>query len=401
MLALCSRGARTSPAQPGAGLKIALENRAEQGSPGQASHTSPVLGEQCDRVPGGERQRDQGIAAHHPAKSPTPRALSRPVARRYDRRVFRCRAALPALALLLAARTGAGAANPRVYDVIAGTEQAYTVAGGDSLWSITGRFTMTRALFETWNDLTNPDLLRPGMRLRVSDRHIVPRRQPDGIVIDVAVRTLYWFHHGALKARFPVGVGRPDWGTPPGRYRIVGRREDPVWRVPQSIQAEMRARGEQVLPVVPPGPDNPLGKYWIQLSAPGYGLHGTNAPASIGKYASHGCMRLLPEHVERLYREARDGTPVEIVYEPVKMARDPLGTIYLEVHRDVLGASRSELPAVIDLIEAARLTEAVDVTRVAEAVSRAWGIPEDITRHPLPPGGPETTTQDIVPAADR
>jgi L,D-transpeptidase ErfK/SrfK len=239
------------------------------------------------------------------------------------------------------------------------------------------------------------------MRLRVSDRHIVPRRQADGIVIDLAVRTLYWFQHGTLVARFPVGVGRTDWGTPPGRYRIVGRREDPEWRVPVSIQKEMRARGEPVVSVVPPGPDNPLGKYWIQLSAPGYGLHGTNAPASVGKYASHGCMRLLPEHVERLYREARDGTPVEIVYEPVKLARDRLGTIYVEVHQDVMSGRATDLPAVLDTIEAAGLTDEVDVTRVAEAVSRNWGAPEDVTLHPLPPGGSGTIAGAAVPAADR
>ncbi|HLY36553.1 MAG TPA: L,D-transpeptidase family protein [Candidatus Binatia bacterium] len=283
-------------------------------------------------------------------------------------------------------------ARPRVYDLIVGDEQEYVVGPGDTLWSITGRFTMSRALLETWNALPNPDALRPGMRLRVSDRHIVPRRQPDGIVIDLAVRTLYWFEHGRLKARFPVGVGRTDWETPPGRYRIVGRREDPVWRVPVSIQEEMRKRGEPVVRVVPPGPDNPLGKYWIQLSAPGYGLHGTNAPASIGKFASHGCMRLLPEHVERLYREARDGTPVEIVYEPVKLARDPVGGVFLEVHGDVMGGRRSDLPAIIDLIEAAGLTDEVDVTRVAEAVSRTWGIPEDVSRRPA---------VGIVPASGR
>lgn len=301
-----------------------------------------------------------------------------------------------AIVALLAAAPARPAKKPRVYDLIAGGEHDYTVAKGDSLWSITGRFTMNRALLESLNDLAASDVLRPGMRLRVSDQHIVPRRQPDGIVIDVAVRTLYWFERGALKARFPVGVGRTDWETPTGRFRIVGRREDPPWRVPSSIQNEMRAHGEDVVSYVAPGPDNPLGKYWIQLSAPGYGLHGTNAPASVGKWASHGCMRLLPEHVERLYHEARDGTPVEIVYEPVKLARDAVGSIYLEVHRDVLGGRRHELPAVIDLIEAAGLSEATDVTKVAEAVARTWGIPVDVTRHPLPEGGPG----DVVPAAD-
>jgi len=311
---------------------------------------------------------------------------------------------LAVLAVLPLVAPGADAAarpratRPPVYDLIVGGEHEYVVGRGDTLWSITEHFTMNRALLEAWNAVPNPDALRPGMRLRVSDRHIVPRRHPDGIVIDVAVRTLYWFEGGRLKARFPVGVGRTDWETPPGRYRIVGRREDPVWRVPASIQHEMRARGEPVVAVVPPGPDNPLGKYWIQLSAPGYGLHGTNAPASVGKYASHGCMRLLPEHVERLYREARDGTPVDIVYEPVKLARDPAGGVYLEIHLDVMGGRRSELVAVIDLIDAAGLTDAVDVTRVAEAVSRAWGIPEDVSVRPATPGGAGTIS--VVPASD-
>jgi L,D-transpeptidase ErfK/SrfK len=306
-----------------------------------------------------------------------------------------------ALLLLLVAAPAWPSVTPRIYDLIAGGEREYTVTRGDTLWAITGRFTMNRALLESWNALASPDLLQPGMRLRVSDRHIVPRRHADGIVIDLAVRTVYWFEHGALRAHFPVGVGRTDWGTPPGRYHIVGRREDPVWRVPPSIQAEMRARGEEVLTVVPPGAENPLGKYWIQLSAPGYGFHGTNAPGSVGKFASHGCMRLLPEHVELLYREARDGTPVEIVYEPVKLARDPLGSILLEVHVDVLGGKRSELPAVIDLIQQAGLTETVDVTRVAEAVTRRWGIPEDVTLHgllpPAEPGPPDAIVSTAAP----
>jgi L,D-transpeptidase ErfK/SrfK len=306
------------------------------------------------------------------------------------------------VAALLAAPPVLAATKPRVYDLIAGGEHEYTVARGRQPLGITGRFTMNRALLEAWNGLENPDVLRPGMRLRVSDRHIVPRRQSDGIVIDVAVRTLYWFEHGALKARYPAR-GRADrLGDAAGRYRIVGRREDPPWRVPESIQNEMRAHGEEVVRYVPPGADKPA----RQVLDPALGARlrppRTNAPASIGKYASHGCMRLLPEHVERLYHEARDGTPVDIVYEPVKLARDAVGSFYVEVHTDVLGGRRHDLSAVIDFIESAGLTEAVDVTKVAQAVARAWGIPEDVTLHPLPAGGPdEIGTAEVVPTAGR
>jgi L,D-transpeptidase ErfK/SrfK len=276
------------------------------------------------------------------------------------------------------------AVTPPVYDLLIGGEQDYTVAPGDSIWAITGRFTMNRALFHALNTLPDADRLRPGMRLRVSDRQIVPRRHPDGIVIDLSARTLYWFGGSTLKARYPVAVGRLDWATPPGRYRIVGRREDPTWHVPASIQREMEERGDEVVTTVPPGPTNPLGKYWIQLSAPGIGMHGTNAPASIGRYASHGCLRLLPAHIERLFREAKNGTPVEIVYEPVKLARDSAGSIYVEIHQDVVNARRVDVKEVLERLDAAGLTAAIDTARVAEAVLRAWGIPEDITRRDIP-----------------
>ena len=298
-----------------------------------------------------------------------------------------------ALGLALGAAR-AEAAKPRIYGLIAGSEQEYTVAPGDTVWSITGRFTMNRDLFSSLNDLAGSDRLRPGMRLKVSDRHIVPQRGADGIVIDLADRTLYWFEHGRLKARFPVGIGRLDWATPPGRYRVVGRREDPVWRVPASIQAEMRARGEPVVSVVGPGPENPLGKHWIQLSNPGYGLHGTNAPASVGKYASHGCLRLLPEHAERLFQEARDGTAVEVVYEPVKIARDRLGSVFLEVHHDVYRGKPVELESVLAWLRAAGLGDRVDWSRVAEVVARTWGTPEDVTLRAATPTPAEPTAWD-------
>jgi L,D-transpeptidase ErfK/SrfK len=300
------------------------------------------------------------------------------------------------LAGMLCSAGSALPTTPPVYDLLIGGEQDYTVAPGDSIWAITGRFTMNRALFHALNTLSDADRLRPGMRLRVSDRQIVPRRHPDGIVVDLSARTLYWFAGNALKARYPVAVGRLDSATPPGRYRIVGRRPDPTWHVPPSIQREMKERGEEVVAKVPPGPTNPLGKYWIQLSAPGFGLHGTNAPASIGRYASHGCLRLLPEHVERLYHEASNGTPVEIVYEPVKLARDATGSIYLEVHQDVVNARRVDVNEVLARVDAAGLSSAVDVARITEVVLRAWGTPEDVTRHDLPT--PATDALIITPA---
>ena len=83
------------------------------------------------------------------------------------------------LVLLAAPAWPAGkSARPRVYDLVAGGEQDYTVAPGDNLWAITGRFTMSRALLQTWNELPDVDALRPGMHLRVSNRHIARAAGP-------------------------------------------------------------------------------------------------------------------------------------------------------------------------------------------------------------------------------
>ena len=301
------------------------------------------------------------------------------------------------LAVALIGRSMAGA--PPVYDMVVGDEHDYAVRPGDNVWSVTGQFTMNVHHFYRLNALDDPDHLKPGMILRVSDRHIVPRRGGDGIFINLADRRLYWFEHNQLKASFPVGIGRIGWATPAGRYRIVARRKDPVWHVPPAIQDDMRASGQEVLTDVAPGPENPLGKYWIQLSANGIGLHGTNSPGSVGKYATHGCMRLRTEHIEELFRAAPNGTPVEIMWEPFKLARDAEGAVLLEVHTDVYRRRQPDLVEVTAAVAAAGLQEEVDWDRVTDVITRAWGTPEDVSRHDTPASTVTAHDATLVPIA--
>jgi L,D-transpeptidase ErfK/SrfK len=195
---------------------------------------------------------------------------------------------------------------------------------------------------------------------------------------------LYWVRHGEVVYSFPVGVGRKTWQTPPGHYTIVGRRRDPVWHVPTSIQKEMHDQGEPVKKSVPPGPDNPLGKYWLQLSSGGYGIHGTNAPWSVGKYTTHGCIRLRPDDIERLYNEVPTGTAVDIVDEPVKLARLEGDRILLEAHRGTNGNTAEQVPLYMERLRAAGVMDQVDAGAAEQVLRNTWGIAIDVSTHRQP-----------------
>ena len=130
---------------------------------------------------------------------------------------------------------------------------------------------------------------------------------------------------------FPISIGRMDWGTPLGRARVVRKNENPSWYPPQSIRDEWAADGRQLAERVPPGPDNPLGKFAMRLSIPGYLIHGTNRPAGVGMRVTHGCIRMFPEDIEHLYPDVPIDTPVQIVNQPFKFGWQG-DDLYLEVH---------------------------------------------------------------------
>lgn len=145
---------------------------------------------------------------------------------------------------------------------------AHVVRPGESLTLIGARHGLDPRPLARENDLDWQALLRPGQRLKVDNRHLVPQPRTNGIVINIPQRLLFLFREGRVVAHYPVGLGRPDWPTPVGRFRVREKAVDKSWIVPPSIQAEMAAKGQVVRERVPPGPDNPLGRHWMGL-APG------------------------------------------------------------------------------------------------------------------------------------
>jgi len=167
-------------------------------------------------------------------------------------------------------------------------------------------------------------------------RYILPDTPRQGMVLNVPEMRLYYYPkpksgEKPVVITHPVSIGRMDWNTPLGKTSVVAKQKDPAWYPPASIKAEHAAQGDILPDVVPGGPDNPLGRYALRLGIPGYLIHSTNKPYGIGMRVTHGCVRLYPEDIERLFPQVPVGTPVYIINQPVK-AGWLAGTLFLESH---------------------------------------------------------------------
>ena len=167
-------------------------------------------------------------------------------------------------------------------------------------------------------------------------QYVLPEGPRRGLVLNLAAKRLFYFPEVAdgepvQVMTYPVGIGRVGWETPLGEAKVVAKATDPTWYVPWSVRQEHAAAGDPLPSVVPPGPDNPLGRHVLQLDMPGYLIHGTNKPYGVGMRVSHGCVRLYPENIELLYSMVGVGESVRIVNEPFLIGRLS-GEVYLESH---------------------------------------------------------------------
>lgn len=118
------------------------------------------------------------------------------------------------------------------------------------------------------------------------------------IVVSIPDRKLAVMEGGRVSKVYRVAVGTKASPSPTGKFHIVNKAAAPVYR----------HHGK----VIAAGAANPLGSRWLGLDAPHYGIHGTNEPASIGRAASHGCIRMDAKDVQELYAMAKVGDAVEI-----------------------------------------------------------------------------------------
>jgi lipoprotein-anchoring transpeptidase ErfK/SrfK len=118
------------------------------------------------------------------------------------------------------------------------------------------------------------------------------------IVISFPDRKLALLEGERVLKIYDVAVGKPSTPSPAGEFQIINHVANPTWYGPEKA--------------VGPGPNNPVGTRWMGLSKIGYGIHGTNVPSSIGKAASHGCIRMRNRDVEELFELVGVGVTVEL-----------------------------------------------------------------------------------------
>ena len=245
--------------------------------------------------------------------------------------------------------------------------------------------------------IANPEVDRwlpgEGTPITLPTRYILPNAKRTGLVLNVPEMRLYYFPPATpgetpLVQTYPVSVGRMDWSTPLGQARVAAKQTDPSWHPPKSIREEAAAKGDPLPEIVPPGPKNPLGKFALRLSVPGYLIHGTDKPWGIGMRVTHGCLRLYPEDIETLYQEVPVGTRVQIVNQPVKVGW-LAGTLFMEVHppleEDTAGRA-ALMNTALGVLEQALQRDPVPISgqAVNRAVTEQRGLPVPISLNATP-----------------
>jgi L,D-transpeptidase ErfK/SrfK len=254
-----------------------------------------------------------------------------------------------------------------------GRESTELVTEGDTLLDIAHAHRVGFELLERLNPGVDRWIPKPGTVVRLPTRSLPPLTEPKGLVINLPEMRLYDFAAPDGPEVFHVAIGDGVDPTLLGEYRVGEKRIDPAWRVPESIRREK----PELPPVVPPGPENPLGDRWMTIGSTSYGIHGTNNPWSIGRQATHGCVRLYADAMRRLFDRTPSGTRIAIVYQPYKWGRDG-DQILLEAHPDPYARFERPLDEALRVPIELGLLDALDLARVTEVLVAARGTPEPV-----------------------
>jgi L,D-transpeptidase ErfK/SrfK len=273
--------------------------------------------------------------------------------------------------------------DPQAVTVV-GSIQHYRIKKGDDLLALARHYGLgyseLGALYRQWDPFLPP----VGAEVTIPTMWIVPNNRGNQIIVNTGeMRLYYYIKKNTQVYTFPIGMGVLDYRTPQGKFRVIQKIVHPTWHIPKELQAKYGMAS------MPPGPDNPMGDYKLTLSWGDYGIHGTSMPWGVGRLVSHGCTRMYPKDIKKLFPLVPVGTSVEYIYEPAKIGFRQ-GRIYLSVHQDVYMKIPSMILHVLNQLEQRGLADQVNMRKVMQTVEEQYGLPVDITKGL--PGPPVPTT---------
>lgn len=262
-------------------------------------------------------------------------------------------------------------------ETVIGYAQTYKVNNHESLIEIARKYDLGYNEIADANPDLDPFVPGEGISVEIPTSWILPDvTSYEGIVVNLSeMRLYYFFTEGGsrLVTTFPIGIGIEGYDTPTGDFRVIEKIENPSWYVPESIQKER----PQLQMVLPPGPDNPLGSHAIRLSSRTILIHGTNKPWGVGRRVSHGCIRLYPEDIPKLFELVPNGSPVTIVRQPVKIGIKD-NRVFIEVNSDQ-EEKRNYFNEAVKLLTEKNLLQNISTEKLYKALVEKRGIPLDIS----------------------
>lgn len=293
---------------------------------------------------------------------------------------------IPAIILIVLTTVTISPAADQIYpfsrdEMVIGSIQTHKIVGDESLIELARKFGIGYNEIVDANPGLDPFVPGEGEEVTIPTAWILPDIPSSGeLIINISEMRLYFFskHSNSTVRTFPIGIGSEGNETPVGSFKIIDKMVNPSWNVPESIRKER----PELPRVVPPGPENPLGTHALRLSLRSILIHGTNRPFAVGRRASHGCIRMYPEDIPKLFQAVPKGTEVSIIQQPVKAGL--IGNrIYLEVHKDQamqINYFDEAVTLLRKLMKRHEIYDTIDKEKMLVVLREKSGMPVDITR---------------------
>ncbi|MGB0937633.1 MAG: L,D-transpeptidase family protein [Colwellia sp.] len=228
-----------------------------------------------------------------------------------------------------------------------GEIKSHKVTKGDFFQELAEQYNVGFLSLISANPGVDPFLPKEGTNLTLPTAMLLPYGKREGIVINLPELRLYYFPPAHDKVYvFPVGIGREGLETPAMTTFVSDKRENPIWRPTEAMKARyFKEKGKHLANEIPPGKNNPFGKYALRLGFSVYLIHGTNQRFGVGMRASSGCIRMYDDDIKWLFDNIDINTSVKIVNQPVKMSYEAGSKRLIEVHSSLAEHKTNELPS--------------------------------------------------------